>query len=271
MARYFAALPMYDPPELHEANDALWGAISSRLVTGGLSAVPDRLTRTDDMGELWRQDGLLLLGQTCGYPLMKEFPGRFQLVATPLYQAEGCEGPFHRSAIVVRHDSPANHLGDLRGGHCAVNDWASNTGMNLLRARIAPLATDGSFFGRVTVSGSHRQSLEWVAAGTADVAAIDCVTLALLRNIAPDLVAAVKILDWTARSPALPLITAAETDSATLELLRRALRDVVTDPGLAATSKDLLIKDFKLVPLQVYRAVLDFEEDAIKSGYPTLS
>src|ERR1700748_3762494 len=100
MADRFAALPMYDPPELHHANDALWAAIAHRLAARGLAAVPERLTRTDDLPALWRGEGALL-GQTCGYPLMTDLAGQVTVVATPVYRAEGCEGPLHRSAIVV--------------------------------------------------------------------------------------------------------------------------------------------------------------------------
>jgi len=266
----FAALPMYDPPELREATDALWAAIADRLSAGGLSLVPEKLTRDGDLAALWRRGGLLL-GQTCGYPLMTQWAGRFTVVATPLYRAEGCEGPFHRSAIVVARGSTAGHLGDLRGARCAVNDWTSNTGMNLLRARVSPLAERGRFFGSVVASGSHRQSLTLIAEGAADVAAIDCVTLALLRRVAPELVAAVRILDWSAPSPALPLITALDTGPAVLELLRTALREIAAAPALAGVRETLLIDGFEQLPPDSYGAVLEFERVAAGRGYPAVA
>jgi hypothetical protein len=49
----------------------------------------------------------------------------------------------------------ATSLDDLRGGRCAVNDLGSNSGMNLLRAEIAPLANGKAFFKSVLVTGSH--------------------------------------------------------------------------------------------------------------------
>ena len=266
----FAALPMYDLPELQEANDVFWRAIADRLVANGVPEVPNTLTRPSDLAALWRRDGLLL-GQTCGYPLMKEGAGRFTIVATPVYHAEGCEGPFHRSAIVVARNSRAGHLGDLRGARCAINDWGSNTGMNLLRARLAPLAERGRFLGGVLLTGSHRQSLTLVAEGGADVAAIDCVTLALLRRIAPDLTAKVRILDWSSPSPALPLITARDSEPALVELLRTTLDDVAADPALAGVRKALLIDGFERLPQDAYHAVLDFERDAAGLGYPAVA
>lgn len=266
MADRFAALPMYDPPELHEATDALWQAIAERLTAASLTSVPDRLTRTDDLSALWRRDGLLL-GQTCGYPLMTDLAGRFTVVAAPIYRAEGCNGSAHRGAIIVARASQAGHLGDLRGARCAVNEWCSNTGMNLLRAKVAPLAEQGRFFGEVVVSGSHRQSVTLIAEGSADIAAIDCVTLALLRHVAPKLVAAIRVLDWTPASPALPLITSRETEPATVALLRTVLRDIAADPKLTDLRKILLIDGFDQLPPESYRTILDFERDAVSQGY----
>ena len=51
--------------------------------------------------------------------------------------------------------------------------------MNALRAVIAPLAEGGRFFAEIIETGGHAASLDLVAAGGADVAAIDAVSLAL--------------------------------------------------------------------------------------------
>lgn len=47
---------------------------------------------------------------------------------------------FGQSAIVVRADHPAETLAELRGSRWVVNEAASNSGMNLLRAAVAPPA-----------------------------------------------------------------------------------------------------------------------------------
>lgn len=261
MPSRFAALPMYDPPELSDANDALWEAIAERLTTGGLRDVPTRLTRGGDLAALWRRDGLLL-GQTCGYPLMTQLSGQVQLVATPVYDAEGCDGPFHRSAVVVARTSPIRRLEDLRGARCVLNDRTSNTGMNLLRALVAPVSEQGRFFGRVTVSGSHRESLALIAEGAADVAAIDCVTLAL-----QPLTESVRVLAWTAPSPGLPFITGPGTDPATLELLRTALDEVLAAPALSPVRDALLIRGVRRLPLAAYDEILRLELIAAEQGY----
>jgi ABC-type phosphate/phosphonate transport system substrate-binding protein len=121
--------------------------------------------------------------------------GVVKVVATPRCRAPGCRGVFGQSAIVVRADHPAETLAELRGSRCVINEAASNSGMNLLRAAIAPLAAGRPFFGAVRLSGSHRESLRLVAAGEGDVAAIDGVALTHLQRLDPRPAAAVRVLD----------------------------------------------------------------------------
>ncbi len=264
-----AALPMYDPPQLQAANDALWRAIAAGLEREGLAA-PPRLTRGVDLEVVWRDPGLLL-AQTCGYPLTTSLKGAVQVVATPRYAAPGCDGALHRSAIIVGARSGVATLEDLRGGRCAFNERRSNSGVNLLRAELAPLARDGRFFAEVLQTGSHAASLAAVAAGEADVAAIDCVTLALLGRHDPDLVAAVRVLAWTGACSGLPLVTALSTPPAGVEALRRVLHEIARDPALAAVRGALLIDGFSVLPETAYDQIPDLERAAVERGYPELA
>jgi len=218
-----ASLAMYDLAGLQAANDALWSATGKALEDRGVVGAPPALLRGKPLDAVW-SDPDLLLGQTCGYPLTDLIANhQVRLVATPRYQAPGCDGPYHRSAVVVRADSRAMTLADLFGGRCALNDHKSNSGMNLLRFEVAPLAREGRFFGEVVITGSHQRSAEQIAEGRSDVAAIDCVTWAHLQQLRPDLTRRLRVLTWTVRSPGLPLITGRNTDAATHDALRSAL------------------------------------------------
>jgi len=265
-----AALPMYDLPELQAANDALWAAIAERLIAQGVADAPDRLTRGAPLEAVWT-DPDLLLGQTCGYPLVASLGARVRVVATPRYSAPGCDGALYRSALVVRANDPATRLADLRGRRAAVNDWASNSGMNLLRAEIAPLAQGALFFGAVTISGGHAASVAAVAGGEADLAAIDCITWSHLQRLRPDATSALRVLGWTKATPGLPLITAATRDDAGLAALRQALTDVARDCALDAVRAALMIDGFETLPAAAYDGVLALERDAIAQGYPILA
>ena len=264
-----AALPMYDLPELEAANDRLWAAIAARLHAAGVIQAPDELTRDAALDEIWSAPELLL-SQTCGYPLVTALKGRVSLVATPCYRAPGCHGPFHRSAVIVRAADATAALSDLRGRRCAVNDMASNSGMNLLRAEIAEFAGATAFFSGVLVTGAHAASAEAVASGEADVAAIDCVTWAHLQRLRPATTQALRVLAWTRDSPGLPLITSSLTDEATCASLRQALQDVARDPSLEAVRAELLLDGFDTLSTRHYDLVLQIERAAASRGYAAL-
>jgi ABC-type phosphate/phosphonate transport system substrate-binding protein len=261
---------MYDLEGLASDHDRLWDNIGARLRAAGVDA-PDRLTRGVSPIELWT-DPDLLLAQTCGYPLMKQLAGRVQVVATPRYRARGCDGPNHRTVIIVRQDDPRGCLEDFRGARCALNDAASNTGMNLLRAEIAPLIRhDGeAFFAAVTTTGSHAASLEAVAKGDCDIAAIDCVTFALLQRLWPETLAKVRVMACSARTPCLPMITALSTPPDVVVAIQDALDSAAADPTLKSTLDALLVDGFTRLPEADYRAALHAEQIAITQGYPTL-
>ncbi|MCQ8242006.1 phosphate/phosphite/phosphonate ABC transporter substrate-binding protein [Rhizosaccharibacter radicis] len=260
-----ASLPMYDLPERRADTDALWVAIGERLRQQGIAA-PRTLSRADDPEAAWR-DGRLLLSQSCGLPLL-HLPDTVRVVATPRYRAPGCESIRYRSALMVRADDSASDLGALRNRRCGINGRDSNSGMNLLRAAVAPLAEGGRFFASVSVSGSHADSLRWLGEGVIDVAAIDCVTLALLSRDRPALLAPSRVLGWTEATPGLPLITGRVEWVAPL---RDALAAVAADPALAAVREALLIEGFEPTERGAYDEVAALERRARTLGYPVLA
>ena len=105
---------------------------------------------------------------------------------------------------------PRRALSEFRGASAALNACDSNTGMNLFRAAIAPVAGGAPFFRAVVVTGSHEASMAAVAEGLADLASIDCVTFALLERGRPDLIGRVAIVAESALSPGLPFIASGE-------------------------------------------------------------
>jgi ABC-type phosphate/phosphonate transport system substrate-binding protein len=267
---------MYDFPELRDSHDTFWGALAERLIASGLSNVPRQLTRDLNHFDVWRSPALLF-GQGCEYPLAKLFADRVRVVATPIYDAEGCVGNHYRSAIVVRASEPGATLADFRGRRCVVNEMDSNSGMNLLRAAVAPLAGGAQFFESVTVSGSHRASVEMVASGGADIASVDCVSFAHFGRLYPTVVRALRVLSWTSTSPALPFITrrspeapASGDEEFTVRALRSALAAVFDDERLASARERLLLKGVDLQPVEGFGEVLRLESEAVGAGYPRI-
>jgi ABC-type phosphate/phosphonate transport system substrate-binding protein len=267
-AERIAALPMYDFPQVRDAHDAFWTALAGRLTAAGLRDVPRELSRDLGHFDVWRHPELLF-AQGCEYPLAKSFADRVRLVATPRYSAPGCEGGNYRSAIIVRREETGS-LTDFRGRRCVVNEMDSNSGMNLLRAAVAPLAGGARYFASVAVSGSHRRSAEMVACGEADVAAVDCVSFAHLGLLCPGVVAKLRVLSWTPASPCLPFITARSADDPTVQVLRSALAGVFEDATLAPVRERLFLSGVDLQPVEGFGEVLRLERGAVELGYPTL-
>ena len=114
-------------------------------------------------------------------------------------------------------------LETFRGAVAAVNGWDSNTGMNLFRATIAPVAVRAPFFASVVVTGSHLASLEVVADGRADLAAIDCVTYGLVKRLRSGLIDRTAIIAGSPLSPGLPFIASALLPLSTIAAVREAL------------------------------------------------
>lgn len=263
-----ASLGMYDLPWLHAANDEMWRVIADYLRADGVQAVPADLTRDMDLHALWRSPDLLL-AQTCGYPLMRELRGHVTLLATPHYAAEGCSGPYHRAAILVRQDDAADDIPALKGRRVGINDRRSNSGMNLLRDAVALHADGAPFFASVQITGSHANSFAALLAGAIDVAAIDCVTLAYLRTHSPEEACRLRVLSWTEAVPGLPFIlSAAQADHA--EPLLDALRHTSMDPAGQASFDTLGINGFSALGWEDYTAICTIEQRAADRGYPVL-
>lgn len=265
--RWVAALPMYDLPELRPATDAWWAGLARHLDAAGIADVPEALTRPDDIAETW-DDPRLLFGQGCGYPLTHAYRAHWQLVATPCYAAEGCQGAFYRSRLVVRADDPAAGLADLAGGVAAVNEAASHSGHIALRAAMQPHAGAGRpAFRDALLTGSHAASLAAVAEGRADVCAVDCVTYALLQQRAPRRLAGTRPLAWSPPAPGLPYIAGAAVDAAMLDAVRRALSAALADRVLAPAREALLIAGAEALTLPDYDRIHTLEADGAPAAF----
>jgi ABC-type phosphate/phosphonate transport system substrate-binding protein len=264
-----ASFPMYDFPEVHWALDALWGAIARNLKARGVAGVPDQLLHTRPLKELWT-DPNLFISQCCGLDVVKHYTRHLVPLATPLTSADGANGPRYRSKIIVHEGSSATCLEDLRGKICAVNGPDSHSGMNALRALIAPISAGRPFFAEVRESGAHADSIVMVAEGHADIAAIDCVTYALLERHRPAAIAGVRMLTHTEFGPGIPYVARTDTDPDTIELMREALVAAFTDPGLGEALDALFLTGVTVLPKGDYYKLIDFERQAVCLGYPKL-
>lgn len=254
------SLPMYDADRA--AVQAWWRVLAKAMHNEGLRGLPPMLDWPVDLEAHWR-DPSLLLSQTCGYALFTDLRDRIALIGTLRYNAPGCSGIEYRSAVVVRGCTEFRSIEELRGQVAVINDLNSHSGCNALRGLVAPLARQGRFFSRWLVSGSHRRSLELIRDGQADVATVDCVTLASLRRQRHDILDSFRILGMTPSVPGLPLVTAAGTASEDVERMRRALSCACADQSLQPFRDALFIDGFEVVDAGAWQPIEEIRRCAI--------
>ena len=257
-----ASLPMYDADP--EAVDAWWRAISRALRARGVVDVPDVLERPAELHAHWR-DPRLLLSQTCGYPLVTTLSRDVQVIGAFRYTAPGCEGVAYRSELVARI-ADADSIESFRDRVAAINSRDSHSGCNALLGLVAPLARGAAFFGTEVITGSHRRSLLAVQSAQADIAAIDCVSLAALRRREPELLRGLRIVGSTASAPGLPLVTSATTASAELAAIRAALGDACSDATAADARAALFIGGFEPLQAQAWQVIDDVRRSRVSES-----
>lgn len=239
-----ASLPMYDWPEVRGPTDRLWAGIRDGLGARGID-VPAALHR----GAQWNDwlNPALVLSQTCGFPYRTALHGRVALVGTPDYGLPGLPAGYYQSVLVVDAARPGDWTGFV-GGRLAINGHDSQSGW---AAPVNHAAASGLAFAAIVETGAHVRSAEAVAAGQADIAAIDAVTWRLIETWRPDLAAALRVAARTAPTPGLPLITAAGNDRA---LIAAAVEAAIA--GLDAADRAALgVRGLVHIPAEAYLAV----------------
>jgi len=234
-------MPMYDWLEVREATDTLWTAIADRLQSAGMEA-PAMLDRSREPDSVWRDSGLVL-SQTCGFPFSTRLRGMVRLVGTPAYGVAGCEGPRYSSMIVVRNDEPSKRLAEMAGRRPAFNNADSLSGYLALRAALVEARLDPDSMQWIE-TGGHRASVRAVAAGDADIAAIDAVCWAFATRYEPEAVARLRILGNTPLRPGLPFVTAVERRDDEVRKIRAAITEAIADPATEATRHLLCLVGF---------------------------
>ena len=247
-----ASLPMYGEAEHRPAIERWWAGLARHLREAGVPGVPDTLTWPDDYHGHWRSPDLLL-SQTCGYPFVNVLGPAVKLVATPRYDAPGCEGARYGAHVIVPETAEAQSVADLRGCRLATNGTGSYSGYRVWRHMLPAGDDPPSFFGEIVTTGAHRASVRRVAAGEADACAVDCVTHALLADRMPGDLSGTRILTSSPTAPGLPYVTGAATPDDVIERLRAGLNAALADPSLAPARAALRLTGVSVLADEDYR------------------
>lgn len=241
-----ASLGMYDRPETRAANDRLWALIRDRLHQKSMPA-PDFLTRGDGAyWKAWHAENLVL-SQTCGFPYRSLLHDIVTLIGTPDYGVADCPPGYYCSVFVAREADPRAGLAAFRDARFAYNEDLSQSGWAAPQNHAASL---GFHFQPGPRTGGHLLSARAVATATADIAAIDAVTWAMLQRWEP-FTKTLREVARTPPTPGLPYITARHANAA---VLFAAVQSGIA--GLTPDDQDcLMLKGLIFIPKSEYLQV----------------
>jgi ABC-type phosphate/phosphonate transport system substrate-binding protein len=221
---------MYPFDDLRPAWERLWARVTARL-----SWAPGPLRWSGAVQEHWT-DPSCTVAHACGYPVAATLSDRPVVGAFSLALPDA-DGHRYRSVLVSN---------DRGGRRFVANSEDSLSGW------ISALDVDR---GDVTFTGSHEASLTALAAGHADIAMIDELTLAHLRRLRPELTAD---LVERGRGPWIPspaIVAPSSATAARIDELRAAFADAIEgDPDTRAT---LLLDGFVALDRPDYLPVLE--------------
>lgn len=182
----------------------------------------------------------------CGMPLIchnRIAKQSLEILAVPVMQGDRYQQqPIYFADIVVHADSKFYELADLAGSRFCYNDHGSNSGYNLIRYRILQylksqlrsptLPANYQFFQSSQASGSHQNSLQWIASGLADCAAIDSVVMAAELRQFPELAQSLRVIE-SIPSPIPPItISSRLYNQLGCELIQE-MRQALLDPDIS--------------------------------------
>lgn len=154
----------------------------------------------------------------------------------------------YASELVVRRDSEIRCADDLRSCSVAYNDQVSLSGLHVLRYWMAATSRHHFFSGGGVRSGSHLRSMQLVASGSVDAAAIDCLVWKRAQQSHPELVSQLRVLDDVplGPSPIQPVVAARRLPDAVKANLTTALLQLHASGqpvGLSHVSRFVAVSD----------------------------
>jgi ABC-type phosphate/phosphonate transport system substrate-binding protein len=207
--------------------------------TTGIAIEPDARSHSSSDALAQLTEGSADLAWACG-KLSVELLDAHQLaahiVAAPVFAGES-EAVYH-SVIVTRHDGPAT-LEAALATRLGVNELQSWSGHLGLRDHLQRVGIVG-WFDKVTVTGSHLNSVQALEAGRVEVAAIDHTIWQHIddKKLATSGSDALRVLGRTVDWPAPPFLL---RDAVAPELAARLTKALIDLPRFAIAGIDRIV------------------------------
>lgn len=160
-------------------------------------------------------DDRLDLAFICGLPFIRYHhiaPRQLQAIAAPVMVAPRYLGqPVYFADVIANAASQLMHFAELANKSVCYNDLGSNSGYNLLRWQLlnsgqSPELT--KFFSVAIPSGSHQRSIQWVANGIVNCAAIDSTVPEQAQQADPALAQHIRVICKIGPAPMPPIAVA---------------------------------------------------------------
>lgn len=193
----------------------------------------------------------------CGLPFIRHHrvaSNQLKAIAAPVMQARRYQNrPIYFSDLIVAANSSFKSLDDLADKTWCYNDPGSNSGYNLLLNRLIAAGKNSSFLGKAIQSGSHQRSMQLVAEGSVDCAAIDSIVLEQeLRNF-PLLANNLRVIESIGPCLMPPIVAAQHLGATLIESVQLALLN--PDTQLRILMDVAQIDRFAVVESEDYQAI----------------
>jgi ABC-type phosphate/phosphonate transport system substrate-binding protein len=225
---------MYPFTHLQSAYDQLWAAVRAHL-----HAAPDELDRSIDLATAWHSPDLLL-GQTCGWPLITQLSDVVEVVGAFDVRAPFAAEGRYRSVIV------GNKPFSVTQWRADPNTVVAFNSSESLSGWISMCHVWGGVPARTLQTGSHVESMRAVADGRAHLASIDALSFEFAVAVDAMLSGRLHIIGHGPTVPSLPLVMSRSLATRRDEV-RAALAAAVVAPEAAEACVRLRIGGF--VPL----------------------
>lgn len=208
----------------------------------------------------------------CGYPYILAHDGKevssMELLAAPIMDSDLYEGkPVYYSYIVVHKDSDAESFEDLKGQRFVYNDKMSNSGYNMPRAKLVEMGEIDGYFSEILHSGSHEESMRWVAEGKADASAIDSLVLDYAKNTGESYIQNIKIIEKLGPAGIPPVVRSFGVSDVHADKIQNALLHMHEDPEGKAILKEAFVKKFVAVEDSLFDDVRTWHQMAVDAGF----
>ena len=200
----------------------------------------------------------------CGLPFSQRVP-QPQIVAAPVpaYGTEPRKAEYW-SEFVCRRDSGFDTLESSFGSRIALTTHGSQSGYFAALQHLSAYRRRAPLFRELIAPAYTPQgAVSAVVSGRADLAPVDCYSLALMRQYQPDMIADLVVISQTEPRPIPCLVASGAPDP----LLQNSLLSAHTQPHLRELLDQLLLERFVLPSAKSYR-VLDLEAVRTRNSFP---